>query len=84
MLSKSEYKAVHYNTPEFTEEQSQMLDKYVTDPTMNYIFKTYEIDGEIVKDFPVTHKLKRAKPLLNQIIQLKRIMFSWVGMIMNH
>lgn len=49
MLSKSEYKAVHYNTPEFTEEQSQMLDKYVTDPTMNYIFKTYEIDGEMVE-----------------------------------
>ncbi len=25
----------------------------------------YEIDGEIVKDFPVTHKLKKAKPVLH-------------------
>lgn len=47
MLSKSEYKAVRISKPEFTPEQSQMLDIYVPDPTMNYIFKNYQINGEM-------------------------------------
>ena len=27
----------------------------------------YEIDGEVVKDFPVTYKLEKAKPVLKKI-----------------
>lgn len=47
MLTSSQNNAVSYSKPSFTDEESAMLDMFVTDPMMNYIFKNYEMTGEL-------------------------------------